>query len=53
MLKEVEEQTRLRNIRVFRGTTGLSYEQLVDVLEIPEADRQRYLDILKEKNDNG
>lgn len=54
MLKEVEEQTRLRNIRVLHGTTGLSYEQLVDVLEIPEADRQRYLDMLmKEENDDG
>lgn len=48
MLKEVEERTKLRNIRVLHGTTGLSYEQLFNVLEIPEAEQQRYLDKLKE-----
>lgn len=54
MLKEVEEQNRLRNIRVLYATTGLSYDQLFDVLEIPEVDRQRYLDMLmKEESDDG
>lgn len=46
MLKAVEKQTILRNIRVLQTAMGLSYEQLFDVLEIPEADRQRYLDML-------
>lgn len=46
MLKEVEEQVRLRNIRVLHSTTGLSYEQLFDILEIPTDNRQRFLDML-------
>lgn len=46
MLKEVEEQVRLRNIRVLHSTTGLSYEQLFDILEIPTDNRQKFLDML-------
>lgn len=46
MLKEVEEQVRLRNIRVLHSTTGLSYEQLFDILEIPTDNQQRFLDML-------
>lgn len=46
MIKEVVEETRIRNITTLHRTMGLPYEQLFDVLEVPEADRQRYLDIL-------
>lgn len=46
MLKAVEEQVRLRNIRVLHSTTGLSYEQLFDILEIPTDNQQRFLDML-------
>jgi len=46
MIKEVEEQTRLRNISTLHRTMGLSYEHLFDVLDIPQADRPRYLSIL-------
>ena len=54
MIKEVVEETRIRNIATLHRTTGLPYEQLFDVLEIPETDRQRYLEILmKEENEDG
>ena len=46
MIKEVVEETRIRNIATLHRTMGLPYKQLFDVLEVPEADRQRYLDIL-------
>lgn len=46
MIKEVVEETRIRNIATLHRTMGLPYEQLFDVLEVPDADRQRYLDIL-------
>ena len=46
MIKEVEEQTRLRNIATLHRSMGLPSEQLFDVLDIPENDRQRYLGIL-------
>ena len=46
MIKEVVEETRIRNIAILHRTMGLPYEQLFDVLEVPDADRQRYLDIL-------
>lgn len=46
MIKEVVEETRIRNIATLNRTMGLPYEQLFDVLEVPEADRQRYLEIL-------
>ena len=54
MLKEVVEETRIRNIATLHRTMGLPYEQLFDVLEIPEAERQRYLEILtKEEKKDG
>lgn len=54
MIKEVVEETRIRNITTLHRTMGLPYEQLFDVLEIPETDRQRYLEILmKEENEDG
>ena len=54
MIKEVVEETRIRNIATLHRTMGLPYKQLFDVLEVPEADRQRYLDILmKEENEDG
>ena len=46
MIKEVVEETRIRNIATLHRTMGLPYEQLFDVLEVPETDRQRYLDML-------
>lgn len=46
MIKEVVEETRIRNIATLHRTMDLPYKQLFDVLEVPEADRQRYLDIL-------
>ena len=46
MIKEVVEETRIRNIATLHRTMGLPYKQLFDVLEVPDADRQRYLDIL-------
>ena len=54
MIKEVVEETRIRNTATLHRTMGLPYEQLFDVLEIPETDRQRYLEILmKEENEDG
>ena len=54
MIKEVVEETRIRNIATLHRTMGLPSEQLFDVLEIPETDRQRYLEILmKEENEDG
>ena len=54
MIKEVVEETRIRNIATLHRTMGLPYKQLFDVLEIPETDRQRYLEILmKEENEDG
>ena len=46
MIKEVVEETRIRNIATLHRTMGLPSEQLFDVLEVPETDRQRYLDML-------
>ncbi len=46
MIKEVVEETRIRNIATLHRTMGQPYEQLFDVLEVPDADRQRYLDIM-------
>lgn len=46
MIKETVEETRIRNIATLHRTMGLPYERLFDVLEVPEADRQRYLGIL-------
>lgn len=48
MIKEVEEQTRLRNISTLHRTMGLSYEKLFDVLDIPVTDQPRYLEMLSE-----
>ena len=54
MIKEVVEETRIRNIATLHRTMGLPYEQVFDVLEVPETDRQRYLEILmKEENEDG
>lgn len=53
MIKETVTETRIRNIVTLHRTMGLPYEQLFDVLEIPETDRQRYLDMLmKEEKEN-
>ena len=46
MIKEVVEETRIRNIATLHRTMGLPYEKLFDVLEVTEADRQRYLEFL-------
>ena len=49
MIKEVAEETRLQSIITLHRTMGLSYERLFDVLDIPDADRPRYLDRLQNK----
>ena len=46
MIKEFVEETRIQSIATLYRTMGLPYEKLFDVLEVPEADRQRYLEIL-------
>ena len=46
MIKAVVEETRIRNIATLHRTMGLPYEQLFDVLEVPETDRPGYLEIL-------
>ena len=39
MIKEVEEQTRLKNLSTLHRTMGLPYVQLFDVLDVPAADQ--------------
>lgn len=54
MIKETVEETRIRNLAALHRTMGLPFERLFDVLEVPEVDRQRYLDMLmKEEKDDG
>lgn len=54
MIKETVEETHIRNIATLHRTMGLPYERLFDVLEIPEADWQRYLDkLMKEEKEDG
>ena len=48
MIKEVEEQTRLKNLSTLHRTMGLPYVQLFDVLDVPAADQTRYLKMLEE-----
>ena len=49
MIKDGVEETRIRNIATLHRTMGLPYEQLFDVLVVPDTDRQRYIDILTKK----
>lgn len=54
MIKETVEETHIRNLATLHRTMGLPYERLFDVLEVPEADRQRYLGMLmKEEKEDG
>lgn len=54
MVKETVEETRIQNLATIHRTMGLPYERLFDVLEVPKADRQRYLDMLmKEEKEDG
>lgn len=52
MLKAVEEETKEKNRRrvipYFLNKTSYTFEQICDLLEIPEDERQKYSDLISD-----